>query len=288
MSQQQQFLDVVIVRRRRGRFAHPLPDGLDRLADHNLISFKSHHEALDSWAMKELIGYYVAYRKLVSPSPSQLLSEDRFRLYAVSARFPHNLSRQVPWQERQAGVYDCQWGTDMVRVIVAGQLPQETRNAPLLFFSASRELIEYAKSVYQPRSEHTSGILRQLLEQYEGEGLLMPYTWADFDLDYINQHLPELTPERQRQVLERLPAERRHELFQSLPAEQQRELLQMLSAERQRELFQMLSAEQRRELFQSLPVEERLAGLSPEQIQQYLEQLTPGRTAKPRKPRRKR
>jgi hypothetical protein len=118
LSAQQQFLDVVILRRGRGRFAGHLPDGLDNLAAHNLLTFKSHHEALDGWAMKELVGHYVAYRKLVSPSPSRLLPEDHFRLYAVCARFPHNLSGQVPWRERQAGVYDCQWGTDGVRVIV--------------------------------------------------------------------------------------------------------------------------------------------------------------------------
>ena len=35
--------------------------------------------------MKELVGHYVAYRKLVSPSPSELLPEDQFRLYAVRA-----------------------------------------------------------------------------------------------------------------------------------------------------------------------------------------------------------
>src|SRR5215203_4697410 len=88
LSEQQQFLDVVIVRRGRGRINIRLPDGLQDLAEHNLITFKSHHEALDSWAMKELIGHYVAYRKLVSATPSKLLPEDRFRLYAVSARFP--------------------------------------------------------------------------------------------------------------------------------------------------------------------------------------------------------
>src|SRR5215470_9817758 len=88
LSQQQQLLDVVIVRRRRGRFAGRLPDGLDDLAPHNLITFKSHREALDAWAMKELIHFYVAYRKLVSTSPSELLPEDHFRLYAVAARFP--------------------------------------------------------------------------------------------------------------------------------------------------------------------------------------------------------
>src|SRR5437588_5486741 len=117
LSQQQQFLDVVILRRGRGRFLGRLPDGLDGLAAHNLISFKSHREALDAWAMKELVGHYVAYRKLVSRSPSRLLPEDRFRLFAVCARYPHNLSSQAPWQERQAGVYDCRWGTDDVRVV---------------------------------------------------------------------------------------------------------------------------------------------------------------------------
>jgi len=62
LSEQPQFLDVVIVRRGRGRTTVRLPDGLDDLAEHNLITFKSHHEALDGWAMKELIGDYVAYR----------------------------------------------------------------------------------------------------------------------------------------------------------------------------------------------------------------------------------
>ena len=91
LSQQQQFLDVVILRQGRGRFAGRLPDGLDDLAAHNLITFKSHREALDAWAMKELIGHYVAYRKLISPSPSRLLPEDHFRLYAVCAPLPPQL-----------------------------------------------------------------------------------------------------------------------------------------------------------------------------------------------------
>src|SRR5215469_12229783 len=85
LSAQQQLLDVVIVRRGDGPFADRLPDGLDELAAHNLITFKSHHETLDDWAMKELLGHYVAYRKLVSPSPSRLLPEDHFRLYAICA-----------------------------------------------------------------------------------------------------------------------------------------------------------------------------------------------------------
>src|SRR6185369_15326422 len=53
LSVQQQLLDVVIVRRRRGTFAGRLPDGLAGLVAHNLITFKSHHEALTPWALKE-------------------------------------------------------------------------------------------------------------------------------------------------------------------------------------------------------------------------------------------
>ena len=78
LSQQQQLLDVVIVRRRRGKLTIALPDGLGDLAEHNLVTFKSLHEALDDWAIRELIAHYVAYRKLVSPSPSDLLPAGRF------------------------------------------------------------------------------------------------------------------------------------------------------------------------------------------------------------------
>src|SRR3984893_6639290 len=162
LSVQQQLLDVVIVRRGRGRFAGRLPDGLEGLRPHNLLTFKSHHEALDGWAVKELVGLDVAYRKLVSPSPSELLPEEQFGLYAVCARFPHNLSGRVPWQARQAGVYDCLWGTDTVRVLVAGELPREAHNAPLHLFSASPELVGFGHSAYRQRSENTSLLLRQL------------------------------------------------------------------------------------------------------------------------------
>src|SRR5262245_36222714 len=75
LSIQKQLLDVVIVRRGKGRFARRLPDGLDDLAAHNLITFKSHHEALDDWALKELTGHYVNYRKQLNPPEVPLLPE---------------------------------------------------------------------------------------------------------------------------------------------------------------------------------------------------------------------
>jgi hypothetical protein len=229
LSVQQQLLDVVIVRRGRGRLASRLPDGLDGLAEHNLITFKSHREALTPWAMKELVSHDVAYRKLVSPSPARLLPEEHFRLYAVCARFPHNVAGQVPWQERQAGVYDCRWGTDTVRVIVAGELPREAHNAPLHLFSASPELVGFARGTYRPRSEDTSRLLGQLFERFQAEGLVMPYTMEDFRRDYFKEHFEKLTPEEQQEVLKSLPLEER---LAGIPAEQIRQYLEQLTAGR--------------------------------------------------------
>src|SRR4051812_39604935 len=83
LSLKRQLLDVVILRRRQGRFTGRLPDGLNNLANHNLITFKSHQEALEDWTLKELTGHYVNYRKQVSPTMKALLPEAEFRLYAV-------------------------------------------------------------------------------------------------------------------------------------------------------------------------------------------------------------
>jgi hypothetical protein len=248
LSVQQQFLDVTIVRRGRGWFAGRLPDGLEGLRPHNLMSFKSHHEALDAWAIKELVGADVAYRKLVSPSPSRLLPDDQFGLYAVAARLQHNLSGQVPWQRIRTGVYDCRWGTDTIRVVVAGELPEEAHNAPLHLFSAAPNLVEFGISAYQRRSEQTSRLLGQLFERLQGEGFAMSFTMEDFNRQYIKERFRRLTPQERLEVLRSLPLEER---------------------------------------LAGLAPEERLAGLSEEQIREYLDQLTAGRPAAPRKPRRK-
>jgi Mg/Co/Ni transporter MgtE len=127
-----------------------------------------------------------------------------------------------------------------------------------------------------------------LFERFQEEGLTMSYTWADFELEYNRDKFLRLPRKERRELLASLPREERRELLASLPREERRELLASLPREERRELLASLPPGKRRELLASLPPEERLAGLSEEQIRQYLERITGSGTAEPRKSRRKR
>jgi hypothetical protein len=116
---------------------------------------------------------------------------------------------------------------DVVRVIVAGELPREPHNAPLHLFSASPELVGFASKAYQRRSGDTSGLLGQLFEGLRREGLTMSFTMEDFRRQYVKEHFPQLTPAEQREVLESLPSA---ELLAALSQEQIRQLKDLLTA----------------------------------------------------------
>ena len=262
LSEQQQFLDVVILRRGRGRFAGRLPDGLEDLAEHNLITFKSHHEALDAWAMKELIGHYVAYRKLVSRSPSELLPEDRFRLYAVwrASRTTCRVRRRGRRSRRGCMI------AGGARTWCASSRPANCRGRRTTrrcTCSARRRRWWGSAGAYRRRSKNTSAMLEQLLEKFRKEGFTMSFTMEDFQRQYVKDHFSRLTPEERREVLQSLPPEEYREALESLPPEEQQEVLQ------------------------SLPPEKRLAGLSEAQIREYLDRLAAGRPARTPKRRRK-
>src|SRR5262245_33100815 len=94
LSVKQQLVDLVLARQGTGPLPQPLPDGFEDLGEYNVLTFKSHQEALDGWALCELVGHYVNYRKQHSPSLKDLLPEADFRLYAVCVRYPHNLAQQ--------------------------------------------------------------------------------------------------------------------------------------------------------------------------------------------------
>jgi hypothetical protein len=242
LSLKKQLLDVVILRK-EGSLDRRLPDGLDNLSIHNLITFESHQEALDDGALKERTGHYVNYRKQVSPSPQELLSEEQFRLYAVSARLPRDLPGQTDWTGIQQGVYQCRRGTDLIRVLVLRELPQVEHNAMLHLFSASQEQILYGVEHYQKRSVETSTLLDRLLRWYRNEGMNMSYTLADFRRDYLKEHLKELTPE---EILEAASKEKllaalsEEDRLKGIPAEK---LLAALSEEEKAALRQLLNRE---------------------------------------------
>lgn len=227
LSIKKQLLDVVILRKEEGPFNERLPDGFEDLAHYNLITFKSHQETLDDWALKELTGHYVNYRKQISPTMQELLPEEQFRLYAVSARFPQSLSQQVEFISILPGVYECRRGTDVIRIVVLRQLPQSEHNALLHLFSASGEQVRFGREHYRLHSEETSTLLQRLFENYSLEGMNMPYTMADFRRDYVKENLEKLTLEER---LEGVPPE---EVF--------KKLLKELSPEKRDELLKLLT-----------------------------------------------
>ncbi len=219
LSVKQQRLDIVVVRRGKGPQPRELPDGLGPLADHNLVTYKSLREPLDGWALKELAGHSVNYRKQVSPSLDQLLPEESFRLFAVCTRFPEKLATQVVWKKVGPGVYDVPWGTDKIRLLVLSEMPLEDRNAFWNLFSADRERIDYASVKYRQRPSDASSLLKLLYENYKEEGVAMTYTVRDFWRDITKEHLDSLTPN------ERLAGMSPDELLAAMPTEQLREVV---------------------------------------------------------------
>ena len=189
LSLKQQFLDVVILRKEQGGFTGKLPDGLDNLTAHNLLSYKSLHEPLDGWAIKELIGHYVNYRKQVSPSVNQLLPESQFQLYGISTRFPKKLEQRVPLQRINQGIYEINWGVDSIRIIVLSEIPDGEHNAIWRLFSAKREDVLEAREQYHIHQTDMSTIVQQLFEKYQQERIDMTYTVQDFQKDYVLDHL---------------------------------------------------------------------------------------------------
>lgn len=235
ISVKEQLLDVVVVRRRPGTMTDPLPDGFDPLAEHNLITFKSFHEPLDPWALDELLGYYVGYRKTVSPT-KVLIAEERFRLYAVATRYPEKLARQFELKPVRDGVYDCQWGSRTVRLLVVKELPRIDPNAGLALLSADPVCVAFGRGHYRQKTPEMSSFLRQLLLAYREE------------ID-VSQSLKEFVEQAEREYLSGLTAE---------------DLARLLTPEKR---LEGIPVEKRLE---GIPVEERLEGIPPEVIERYL------------------
>ncbi len=195
LSLKQQFLDVIIIEETTGGPIPHMPDGLENLARHNLLTYKSLHEPLDDWALDELVGHYVNYRKQVSAKTKKLLAGEEFRLYAVCTREPEKLAKEVPLLALQPGVYEIRWGSKPIRVIVLSQLPDVDRNALWKLFSGITAQVQHAIANYRWRRNDTSGIINELYKYYQVEGINMPYTWDDYYRDVTREHLDWLPKE---------------------------------------------------------------------------------------------
>ncbi len=264
-----QRLDVLIIERLPGAAAvteaaalADLPDGLESLTAHNVLSFKSKQEALDGWAMEELIGHYVTYRKLASiqarsgppvaeppadpessPAAERLLPEAAFRLYAVATRHPAKLFAQLaPGAQHPAawpGVYDLDWGSRRIRVIVLNALAKHPRNAPWELFASRLDRIRYGLAHYRPRNLAAHLLRYHLANVHQLELPDMAYTLEDFKLETYRMLIDD---------------------FHALSLEDRQALLERMDvADRLRGL-------ETEERLRGLDAEERLRGLDPEEI----------------------
>jgi hypothetical protein len=205
------------------------------------VTFKSHQETLDAFALEELIGHGVNYRKQNGPSPQELLPREDVRLYAVCVRSPHNLMQHLDARLIQPGVYEVRYFGLSLRLVVVHELPRQEHNALLHLFSARTDLVRYGAQHYRLHSAQTTTLLIQLIQSYLTEGELMPNKLEEFAQQTIEE------------LLRKLPAEER---LKGLSPEQR---LEGLSPE---ELRKRLSPEER---LADLSPDEVLAALSPQQ-----------------------
>lgn len=209
LSLKQQLLDVVIIEKRGGKTPDPLPDGLENLAAHNLMTYKSHQETLDGWTIEELCGHYVNYRKQIGPSFEKSPDENDFQLYAVSTRFPEKLAKQIDLISGIPGIYDVRWGIRNIRIIVLSRISPAERNAPWLMFSAESEKVKFGAANYRWNSP-VSGIINKLYKKYKTEGVtIMPYTIEDYQREVKEEVLKSLTQEDIDQLLKGMKPEER-------------------------------------------------------------------------------
>ena len=104
----------------------------------------------------------------------------------------------------------------------------------------------------------------------------MSYTMEDFKRELNRKRFMELTSEELWEFWKVQSLEDRRAMLETMPLEYLREILELLPPGELRERLELL------------PPEERLAGLTAEQIREYLDRLTAGQPAAARKPRRKR
>jgi hypothetical protein len=225
LSLQQQYLDVIIIEQTSEQALLEVPDGLENLNKHNLLTYKSHQEPLDSWALDELVGHYVNYRKQESPVEKKQIKwipETDFQLYAVATHYPRKLAKQYPLDPIQNGVYKLHWGSKPIQIIVLSQMPKTPNNTMWQLFSSVADKFNYAKTHHHWRNPQISSIINKLYEYYQAEGVFMSYTIEDYLRETQQEVLNSLTLEEilkgrsPQEVVKAFPVK---ELVKAIPIE---------------------------------------------------------------------
>jgi hypothetical protein len=263
-----QLLDVAIIEALEDgaerRLPPDLPDGLDDLRAHNLLTYKSHHEALNAWALDELIGHYVNYRKLHLTAESRRHPTAAFGLYAVATRRPRTLDTTRPLQPTAwDGVYDQPWGGQRVRVIVLNEITPHPRNAAWELFANERERLRQGLIHYRARHPHpTPGghweLLHYLHRLYQREVPDMAYTYEEFLREAEEIAISRAIERDPEAILNRFDPE---DVLKRFDPE---DVLKRYDPE---ERLKGLDAEER---LKGLDAEERLKGLDPTLIEAWL------------------
>ena len=203
LSAKRQMLDVVVVRAAEGARLERASDGFEALAKHNLLTYKSLRESLTEWSLDELVGHYVNYRKKLGV---RIVAPGDVRLFAVTTRHPEGLGRRFELENVKPGVYNLKYGAHVIRIIVLPGVREETRNALWELFSAEPMRMRHGIDEYKFHMQDLSTAIDELFEQYELEGLNMPYTVEQYYKYYVLKHLHKIPP---KEILQHLkPADR--------------------------------------------------------------------------------
>ena len=255
-----------------------LPDGLENLGLYNLLTYKSHHESMSEWAIEELVGHYVNYRKQISQQLDYLLPQADFRLFAVSTRFPEKLAKQIQFKEIGQGVYDIKWGIRDIRIIVLSQIPESEKNAPWLMFSAVPDKVKCGAELYRWNNS-VSTIINRLFEQYKIEGFAMPYSIKQYMKESKEEFISTLTQDDMDMILKRMRLEDRLKglrLEDRLKGVEPEKILKSFKLEdRLRGLKPetILKSFKLEDRLRGVKAEDRLKGLKPEEIEKYLKKI---------------
>ena len=180
MSVKPQYVDVLIISKSSGKPLDKLPDGFEFLVDYNILTYKSLDQIMTQWAIVEVLGHYVSYRKIVSPSPDKLLPESKFQVYAVSTNYPQKLLGSEKHFGKElskikAGVYKVSSPlVGSIIILVLSQMSLVQQNALWQLFSGNAVGFEYGDAHYKWHDPEDKSLLNQLYKMYLKEGVDMP------------------------------------------------------------------------------------------------------------------